>query len=93
MSRYKTLRTWALFLMALGVFSMVSASIGVVAWAIAEEGFWDTLAVVLFGGPIALLLAAWPLALGQGLRALADIGDAVSFDPVMATATAQFSRS
>jgi len=93
MSRYKTLRTWAIFVMALGVISMVSAAVGVIAWAVAEEGFWDTLAVILFGGPVALLLAAWPLALGQALRALADIGDAVSFDPVGATSTAQFSRS
>ena len=81
MSRYKTLRTWSMFLVLLGVVSIISAGIGVTAWAIEVEGFWDTMAVVLFGAPLVLLLAAWPIALGQALRAIADIGDAVSFDP------------
>jgi len=83
-SRYKTLRTWALFLMVLGVLSVVSAGIGVVSWAVAVDGFWDTLAVILFGTPVALLLAAWPIALGQALRAIADIGDTFSYDPLAA---------
>lgn len=80
MSRYKTLRTWSIFLIVLGVASIISATFGVISWAIAVDGFWDTLAVVMFGAPIALLLAAWPIALGQALRAIADIGDAVTFD-------------
>jgi hypothetical protein len=84
MSRYKTLRTWSTFLLVLGAISIISATFGVISWAIAVEGFWDTMAVILFGAPIALLLAAWPVALGQALRAIADIGDAVSFDPVVA---------
>lgn len=78
MSRYKTLRTWSLFLIVLGVVSIISATFGVVSWAIAVDGFWDTLAVLLLGAPFALLLAAWPVALGQALRAIADIGDAVN---------------
>jgi hypothetical protein len=80
MSRYKTLRTWSFFLIVLGAVSVVSASVGVLSWAFAVEGVWETLAVILFGAPIVLLLAAWPIALGQALRALADIGDAVTFD-------------
>jgi hypothetical protein len=80
MSRYKTLRTWSLFLMILGVFSIVSASIGVVSWAVAVEGTWETLGVILFGAPIVLLLATWPVALAQAMRAIADIGDSVTFD-------------
>src|SRR4051794_26083270 len=84
MSRYKTLRFWSMTLVVLGVVSMISATIGVISLAIAVEGFWDTVGVIFFGGPIALILAAWPVALGQALRALADIGDAVSFD-VLAT--------
>ena len=91
MSRYKILRTWSVFLVVLGAISLVSAAVGVVAWAVAVEGFWETLAVVLFGAPVALLLATWPIALGQALKAIADIGDAVSFDPVAATA-AQFAH-
>ena len=85
MSRYKTLRTWSLFLIVLGVVSIISATVGVISWAIAVDGFWDTMGVILFGGPIALLLAAWPIALGQALRALADIGDAVSLGAVPTT--------
>ena len=84
MSRYKTLRTWSLFLIVLGVVSMISATIGVISWAVAVDGFWDTMGVILFGAPIALLLAAWPIALGQAIRALADIGDSLSFDAVPA---------
>ena len=76
MSDYKTLRTWAMFLMVLGVVSVVSAGIGVLSLAIAVEGFWDTVGVIFLGTPIALLLASWPFAFGQALGALADIGDA-----------------
>ena len=65
MSDYKTLRTWALFLMVLGIVSVISAGIGVVSLAIAVDGFWDTMGVLFLGTPIALLLASWPLALGQ----------------------------
>lgn len=91
MSRYKILRTWSIFLTILGALSLVSAAVGVIAWAVEVQGFWDTLAVIMFGGPIVLLLAAWPIALGQALRAIADIGDAVSFDPVAAAGT-EFTR-
>jgi hypothetical protein len=86
MSRYKTLRTWSMFLIALGAVSVVSAAFGVTSWAISVEGFWETMAVILFGAPVVLLLAAWPIALGQMMRALADIGDAVGFDSVTAPA-------
>ena len=77
MSRYKTLRLWSAFLLAIGVISMVSATIAVIAWAVAVEGFWETLAVIFFGAPIALLLASWPIALGQAMRTIADVGDRV----------------
>jgi hypothetical protein len=88
MSRYKTLRTWSAFLIALGIVSVIVAGLGVVAWAFAVEGFWETLATVFIGAPFALLLAAWPIALGQALRAIADIGDSLSFDASPATAPA-----
>ena len=74
MSNYKTLRTWALFLMIIGG---ISAGVGVVSLADAVDGFWDTIGVIFLGAPIALLLATWPFALGQALRALADLGDRV----------------
>jgi hypothetical protein len=90
MSHYKTLRTWSVFLVVLGAVSVVSALIGVVAWAIAVEGFWETLGVILLGAPVVLLLATWPIALGQALRALADIGDAVSLDSITTMPSSRF---
>ena len=86
MSQYKTLRTWSLVLLFIGVFSVASASFGVIAWAINVDGFWDTMAVLLFGAPIVVLLATWPIALGQALRALADIGDATAYQVPSSTA-------
>lgn len=80
MSRYKTLRSWSMFLIVIGIVSIISATAGVISLAIAVDGFWDTTGVLLLGGPIAVLLAAWPVALGQALRALADIGDEVTPD-------------
>jgi hypothetical protein len=78
MSRYKILRTWAFFLMILGVVGVISATFGVISLAIAVDGFWDTVGVIFFGAPIAILIASWPFAAGEALRALADIGDAVA---------------
>jgi hypothetical protein len=78
MTRYGTLRTWAVFMTVLGALSLVSASVGAVAWAIEVEGFWRTLGVILIGAPVALLLATWPIALSQMMRALADVGDATA---------------
>jgi hypothetical protein len=71
-----------MFLIVLGAISVTSATIGAIAWAFAVEGFWETMGVILFGAPIAVLLGAWPIALGQALRALADIGDSVSLDSI-----------
>jgi hypothetical protein len=68
--------------MVLGAVSVVSAAIGAISWAVAVEGVLETTGVLLFGLPIAMLIGAWPIALGQALRALADIGDALSFDTV-----------
>jgi hypothetical protein len=34
MSRYKILRTWSMLMMLLGAVSIVSAAVGVIAWAI-----------------------------------------------------------
>jgi hypothetical protein len=82
MTRYLALRTWSTFLITLGVLGMIVAGAGVISGAVAADGFWETMAVVFLGGPIVLLLAAWPIALGQALRAIADIGDAVAPGPM-----------
>ena len=78
MTNYGTLRLWAAFLTIVGVLGVISSAIGVIIWAIEVEGFWETLGVLLIGGPIALFLATLPIALAQALRALADVGDTVA---------------
>jgi hypothetical protein len=78
MTNYGTLRLWAAFLTIVGILSVLAAGIGTVIWAIEVEGFWQTIGVILIGGPVALFLATLPIALSQALRALADVGDTVS---------------
>jgi hypothetical protein len=77
MTNYGTLRSWAVFLKVLGFFSIISALIGAISLTIAVDGFWNTLGMAFIGAPIVLMLASWPLALGQAMRAIADIGDSV----------------
>ncbi len=80
MTRYGTLRSWSMFMIVIGILSVISAAFGVVAWAVDVDGFWRTLGVILIGAPIALLLASWPIALSQMMRAIADVGDATTGD-------------
>jgi hypothetical protein len=72
-----TLRLWAAFLTILGVLGLISAGVGTIVWAFEVDGFWQTLGVLLIGGPVAIFLATLPIALGQALRAIADVGDTV----------------
>jgi hypothetical protein len=78
MTQYGTLRMWAALLTVLGVLGVISAAIGVIVWAVEVEGFWQTLGVLLIGGPVAIFLATLPIALAQALRAIADVGDTVA---------------
>jgi hypothetical protein len=78
MTNYGTLRLWAAFLTIVGTLGVVAAGIGTVIWAIEVEGFWQTIGVILIGGPVSLFLATLPIALSQALRAIADVGDTVS---------------
>jgi hypothetical protein len=39
--------------------------------------FGQAIVILLIGGPLAALFASWPIALGQGLRALADVAEYV----------------
>jgi hypothetical protein len=77
MTRYGTIRMWSMVVAAIGVIGVVLTVIATI-WAVEVEGFWATLGVIVLGAPIALLLATWPFALSQMMRALADVGDAVS---------------
>lgn len=78
MTHYGTLRVWAALLTFLGVVGMIAAVFGTIVWAIEVEGFWQTLGVLLIGGPVAIFLATLPIALAQAMRAIADVGDTVS---------------
>jgi hypothetical protein len=78
MTRYAALRTWAGVLKFIGIVGMILATFGVISWAIDVDGFWATMGVIFLGAPIVLLLASWPIALGQALGAIADIGDSVA---------------
>jgi hypothetical protein len=75
MGRYNTLRSWAQFLIVFGFLSLILAGFGVIAWAIDVEGFWATMGVIFLGAPLVLFLASWPIAIGEMMRATADIGD------------------
>jgi hypothetical protein len=78
MTNYGALRLWAAVLTIFGVLGVVSAAVGTLIWAIEVEGFWQTIGVLLVGGPVSIFLATLPLAVAQALRALADVGDTVS---------------
>ncbi len=78
MTQYGTLRTWAALLTFFGVLSVLAAAAGTVIWAIEADGQWQTLGVILIGGPISIFLATLPIAVAQALRAIADVGDTVA---------------
>ena len=78
MTHYGTLRFWALVLTIMGVLGVIMAAVGTIIWAFEVDGFWQTIGVLLIGGPIAIFLATLPIALAQALRALADVGDTVA---------------
>jgi hypothetical protein len=78
MTQYGTLRLWSAFLVLVGVIGLIAAAVGTIIWAFEVDGFWQTLGVLLIGGPVAIFLATLPIALAQALRALADVGDTVS---------------
>jgi hypothetical protein len=78
MTQYGTLRVWSAFLVLVGVIGLIAAAVGTIIWAFEVDGFWQTLGVLLIGGPVAIFFATLPIALAQALRALADVGDTVS---------------
>lgn len=78
MTHYGTLRMWAAVLAIFGGLSVILAAIGTIIWAFEVDGFWQVLGVLLIGGPLTIFFATLPIALGQALRAIADVGDTVS---------------
>ena len=74
---YGTLRLWSTVLMFVGVLGVIFVVIGTIFAVFAAPSFWQGVAFLFFGGPLVVLFASWPIALGQGLRALADVAEYV----------------
>jgi hypothetical protein len=74
---YGTLRLWSTVLMFVGILGVIFVVIGTIFAVFAAPSFWQGVAFLLIGGPLAVLFASWPIALGQGLRALADVAEYV----------------
>jgi hypothetical protein len=78
MTQYGALRLWAVFLTIVGILGVLAAAAGTLILAFEADGFWQTLGVLLIGGPVSIFLATLPIAVAQALRALADVGDTVA---------------
>lgn len=74
---YGALRLWSTVLIAVGIVGVVLVVIGTIVAMVEAVTFGQALAILLIGGPLAALFASWPVALGQGLRALADVAEYV----------------
>jgi flagellar motor component MotA len=74
---YGALRLWSRVLTFIGILGVIFVVIGVIFAMIGAASFWQVLAILLIGGPLAALFASWPIALGQALRALADVAEYV----------------
>jgi uncharacterized sodium:solute symporter family permease YidK len=74
---YAALRLWSTVLIVIGVVGVIFVVIGTIVAMIEAVTFLQALAILLIGGPLAALFASWPIALGQGLRALADVAEYV----------------
>jgi hypothetical protein len=70
---YAALRLWSTVLIIIGVLVVI----GTIFAMIEAVTFGQAIAILLIGGPLAALFASWPIALGQGLRALADVAEYV----------------
>ena len=72
---YGALRVWSTVLIGIGIAGVIMVTIGTVVAMFQAYTFWQAVAIFLIGGPLAALFASWPIALGQGLRALADVAE------------------
>ena len=78
MSRdYGALRLWSTVLVVIGVGGVIFVVIGAIFAMLEAANFVQVLVILLIGGPLAALFVSWPIALGQGLRALADVAEYV----------------
>jgi uncharacterized sodium:solute symporter family permease YidK len=72
---YGALRPWSTVLVAVGIAGVIFVVIGTIFAMIEAITFGQALAILLIGGTMAALFASWPIALGQGLRARADVAE------------------
>ena len=74
---YGALRLWATVLIFVRVLGVVFVVIGTIFAVIQAVTFAQGLATLLIGGPLVALFASWPISLGQGLGAIADVAEYV----------------
>ena len=74
---YGALRLWSTVLIVVGGVGVVLVVIGMILAMIQARTFGQALVILLIAAPLAALFASWPIALGQGLRALADVAEYV----------------
>ena len=74
---YGALRLWSTVLVVIGIGGVIFVVIGAIFAMFEAANFVQVLVILLIGGPLAALFASWPIALGQGLRALADVAEYV----------------
>ena len=75
---YGALRIWSTVPIVVGIIGVVSVVIGTIVAIVEAVTFGQALAIFLIGVPLALLcgpVRELAIALGQGLRALADIAE------------------
>ncbi|MGH3144443.1 MAG: hypothetical protein ACRDTR_01445 [Rubrobacter sp.] len=71
------MRLWSTVLIGVGVVRVAFVIIGTIVAMFEAVTFGQSIAILLIGGPLAILFASWPIALRQGLRALADVAEHV----------------
>jgi hypothetical protein len=71
------LRLWSTVLTFIGILGVIFVVIGVIFAVLGAATFRQVLTILLIGVPLAALFASWPIALGQALRALADVAEYV----------------
>ena len=64
-------------LVVIGVGGVIFVVIGAIFAMLEAANFVQVLMILLIGGPLAALFVSWPIALGQALRALADVAEYV----------------
>ena len=72
---YRALRLWSMVLRIIGILSVLSVVLGVIIAMFQAPSFADALTILFIVGPLGALLATWPIALGQGLEAIADVAE------------------